>query len=259
MPNAHRECNSPRTVRNCQDSPTSETNRRESTRTNAETASYCLTGFRREPGPSARQDVAERFEPFAERSPKRPGQLVAAGRLAIEGRPPFDEGPVSIHDRGNAQGGLETGNRQRRRVAEFVGLRPLDVELRQQPLPDVPALVQHAPDSADGIAGFAVLDLTGPGTADPNRIVVEITNDFPNFSGGLFEHGAVIGLGHRSIPWFSVPIARRSWAAGRLPPTRSPMFPPPRGHPDQSRGHRSNRLKFPGKPPIKRGEVHNHR
>src|SRR5256885_2257865 len=76
MPNAHRECNSPRTVRNCQDSPTSETNRRESTRNNAETASYCLTGFRREPGPSARQDVAERFEPFAERSPKRPGQLV---------------------------------------------------------------------------------------------------------------------------------------------------------------------------------------
>jgi len=87
---------------------------------------------------------------------------------------------------------------QCRRDAEFVGLRPLGVGLRLQPLPNAPVLVKHAPDSPDGIAGFAVLDRALAGATLPDRIGVEIANDFPDLRGRLFEHGAVICL---NMPW----------------------------------------------------------
>jgi len=77
----------------------------------------------------------------------------------------------------------KTGDRQRCRAAEFVSLRPLDVGLRQQSLPNVPVLIQHTPDRPDRIAGLAVLDLAFAG-ADPDRIIVEIANDFPHLGAG---------------------------------------------------------------------------
>src|SRR5260221_14245055 len=51
------------------------------------------------------QRTAERFEPFAEPAPKGPGQFFTTGRVAIEGRPPFDEGPVAM-DSGRSIRGL---------------------------------------------------------------------------------------------------------------------------------------------------------
>ena len=61
-------------------------------------------GFR-EPGGEVGHRAAQRFEPFAEPSLKGPGQFFATGRVAIKGRPPFDEGPVAIDDGRDAQGG----------------------------------------------------------------------------------------------------------------------------------------------------------
>src|SRR5258706_3348458 len=201
MPNAHRECNSPHVAFESAPKPDIRDIARKSARNGARTAA-CLTrrGFR-EPQRKTVERIAQRFEPFAEPAAKRPGQFIAKGGLAIEGRPPFDECPVAIHDGRDAQGGLKVGDRQRCLAAEFVSLRPLDVGLPQQPLPNPPVLIKHSSDSPDRIAGFAVLDLALAGAGDPDRIVVQIANDFPYLRGRLLEYGAVIGPGHGLNPF----------------------------------------------------------
>src|SRR5216683_4716818 len=131
MPNAARECNSPYTVRTRPNNPSSRANKHESARNGAKTADYPPFGLATgEPG-SCRQCIAQRFEPFPERAGQSAGQLVALAGVAIEGRPPFHEGPVAIDNRRDPQGGLIAGHRQRRRATEFVGLGTLDVGLRQ--------------------------------------------------------------------------------------------------------------------------------
>ena len=109
----------------------------------------------------------QRFEPFSKPAPQGSGQLAATIGVAIERRPPLDECPIATHDRRNPQSGPKINDRQRWRTAEFVGLRVLDVGLRQQPLPDLPPLIEHAPDGADGVTGFAVLDPALAGGAAP--------------------------------------------------------------------------------------------
>jgi len=86
---------------------------------------------------------------------------------------------------------LETLDRQRGCAAEFVGLRAIGVGQRQQPLPDAALLIEHFPDRADCVAGFAVLDPAFAGAADPNRIIVEISDDFPDVRRRLRKDGAV--------------------------------------------------------------------
>jgi len=68
-------------------------------------------------------------------------------------------------------------------------------------------LVEHIPDGAHGIAGFAVLDRALAGAADPDRVIVEIAHDFPDFLGRLLEYGAVIGFCHRAVPSVSFEVA----------------------------------------------------
>src|SRR5262249_54953967 len=68
------------------------------------------------------------------------------------------------------------------------------------PLPDPPLPVEHVAHRADAVAGFALLDLAHPLAMDPDRVIVEITDDFPDLAGRLLEHGAVIGLGHGRSP-----------------------------------------------------------
>ena len=64
--------------------------------------------------------------------------------------------------------------------------------VREQ-LADVPAIVMHAAHRADGIAGLAVLDLAFAGALDPDRVIVEIADDFPDLRGRRAKDGAVIG------------------------------------------------------------------
>jgi hypothetical protein len=81
----------------------------------------------------------------------------------------------------------------RRRI---VCLGAIDVGQRQQPLPDAALLIEHVPDRADSIAGFAVLDPAFAGAADPDRIIVEIADDFPDIRRRLLKDGAVKGSCH---------------------------------------------------------------
>jgi hypothetical protein len=60
-------------------------------------------GFR-EPRRQAAQRIAERFEPFAEPAPKGLGQFFATGRVAIQGRPPCNEGLGAIDSGQSIQG-----------------------------------------------------------------------------------------------------------------------------------------------------------
>jgi hypothetical protein len=60
----------------------------------------------------------------------------------------------------------------------------------------MPALVQDVPHGTDRVARFAILDPALAGTVHPDRVVIEITNDFPDFRGWLAEDGAVIGACH---------------------------------------------------------------
>jgi len=53
--------------------------------------------------------------------------------------------------------------------------------------------------SADGVGGIAVLDLAKTLALNPDRIIVEVADHLSDFWGRLFEHGAVIGAGHRSF------------------------------------------------------------
>ena len=57
-------------------------------------------------------------------------------------------------------------------------------------------MVKHASDGTDRVAGFSTLDPALACTPDPNWIVIEIANDFPNVVSRAFKYGAVIGLGH---------------------------------------------------------------
>src|SRR5258705_13455078 len=114
---------------------------------------------RKEPRASARHDVAPRFQPFLERAGQRRGQPATAARIAIKRRRPLHERPLAVYDRRDANGRLIIGDRQRRCAAKFVGLRPFDIRLGQEPLADVYTAKMHASDRADGIAGLAVLDL----------------------------------------------------------------------------------------------------
>jgi hypothetical protein len=86
--------------------------------------SFRCRRFRWELGGLAAQYVAQRFEPFPEPALQRAGQFVVAGRIAIEGAPPFNERPIAIDHRRDTQGRLKTRDRERRHAAEFIGLRP---------------------------------------------------------------------------------------------------------------------------------------
>src|SRR5579864_6125100 len=141
-------------------------------------------GRSREPGaaylrfPGRLDRVTQGLEPVSEPNTKRFGELAEAKRLAIESRPPLDEGAVAVDNRSDPQRRPKACHRQRGRVAKFVGLRPLDVGLREQPLTNPMSLIEHVPDRADGVSGLPVLDPALARAADPHRIVVEISNDF---------------------------------------------------------------------------------
>ena len=96
-------------------------------------------------------------------------------------------------------------------------------------LADAPLLVEHIPDGAHGIAGFAVLDRALAGATDPDRIIVEIADDFPDRRGGMFEHGAVIGLGHLSDTLIGCDAGHHWVPAEQNPPdlrwNRGPLIP----------------------------------
>src|SRR5437773_12377189 len=86
----------------------------ESARNNAEMALFGspapITGNQAENLGSGCHGVAERFEPFLERTLQGSSQFVAPGGIAIERRPPFDKGAVSARhapisdQRGGAEG-----------------------------------------------------------------------------------------------------------------------------------------------------------
>jgi hypothetical protein len=102
------------------------------------------------------------------------------------------------------------------------------------------AAKMHASDSPDGIAGFSVLDLTKTLALNPDRIIVEVADDLPDLGGRLFEHGAVIGAGHRSFL-----LVADTGMVGRRATKTHPISDGTAG----LRGGR-NRLKFAAKPPF---------
>ena len=55
--------------------------------------------FRLEFGRPAGLRFSQRFEPFGEPAPQRPGQFITSSGVAIEGRPPFHERPVALYHR----------------------------------------------------------------------------------------------------------------------------------------------------------------
>jgi len=118
---------------------------------------------------SSTQGGTQRFEPLRKPSSERAGELVAASRLAIEIGPPFDKSAIAVDDGRDAQSGLERGDRQRRLAAELIGQRALDIGQGEQPLADVPAPIDHMPDSADRIAGSAVFNPALAGSVHPDR------------------------------------------------------------------------------------------
>jgi hypothetical protein len=104
MPNAHRECNSLRVVFEPAQSPDIGAIAGKSARNGLRTvADLTGRGFR-EPRRQAAQRIAERFEPFAEPAPKGLGQFFATGRVAIQGRPPCNEGLGAIDSGQSIQG-----------------------------------------------------------------------------------------------------------------------------------------------------------
>jgi hypothetical protein len=97
----------------------------------------------------------------------------------------------------------------------------------------------HAPDRADGIAGFALLDGAFADATDPDRVIVEITNDFLDRRGRLLEDGAVIGRCHGETP-SPLDAMGSSMAIGG-----------PGAHPIPDNPAAAKRLKFRAKPPLK--------
>src|SRR5271165_445448 len=54
-------------------------------------------------------------------------------------------------------------------------------------------------DRTHGLARLTFLDPAFPRASDPDRVVVEIANDFTDLGRRLLKDRAVIGLGHRAI------------------------------------------------------------
>jgi hypothetical protein len=201
--------------------------------------------LRRELGRARPHRFTQRFEPFSEPAPQSLGEFIAAGGLAIEIGPPFDKGTIAVDDGRDPQCRLKPRHRQRGRLAKFVSLRPLDIGLGQQPLPNLPPLIEHISDGADRVTGFSVLDPAFAGAGDPDRLVIEIANDFPNILSRLLEHRAVIGPRHRSPP-------EKSDDAGLSGRGRSihPISDGLLGWPSCPALSAKNRLKFPAQPPF---------
>ena len=79
--------------------------------------------------------------------------------VAVEGRPPLDEAAAAVGDRGDPERRAVVVDVERR-LLEVVGVRALEVGVREQLLPDVGAVREReAADRADLVAGLAVLDL----------------------------------------------------------------------------------------------------
>jgi hypothetical protein len=137
----------------------------------AEMLRYCRGSLRIDvlPGNHAFQCPPQRFEPGRGPATKCRGEFLAAGRIAVEARPPFDKGAVPVDYSCHANGGPEPLDRQRWRPTEFVGLRAFDVGKRQQPLPNLLVPVEHNPDRANRVAGLAILDPAFAGAVDPGR------------------------------------------------------------------------------------------
>ena len=170
--------------------------------------------------------------------PASVAQSSSRAALAVEIRPPFDKGALAVDDLEDTQGGLESRHRQRGLAAELIGLRALDVGQRKQPLADMAALVMHAPDRADRVARFALLDGAFAGAADPDRVIVEITDDFPDLRGRLRGKRCC----NRLLPWRT--------PNGSICPSMGPAGP--MRPPDLRQGRRSwKQLKFAPKPPLK--------
>src|SRR5437868_7411446 len=184
---------------------------------------------------------AQRFEPFRKPAAQRPGQLLVPACLAVKCRPPFDKGAVAIDNGRDAQRRLETAHRQRGRAAEFVGLRALDVGQRQKPLADAALLIEHVPNRANRVAGFAVLDPAFAGTANPDSIIVEIADDFPDVRSRFFEYSAVIGLCHFKNSYLTPMPTDNGLPDGAYPPDL------------RSGAHSAarNQLKIAAKPPFR--------
>ena len=147
--------------------PVSQPNRRKSVRNNAKTAPLPPAPASRTPGQvtSAANRAIFRTSLSGFRSVRRAGPN--------RSRRSPDEGPVG--DIRHPRGGLVIRQRQRRRTAQFAGLRPFDVRLRQQPLSIARPLIAHHSRRLR------------PGRRNTS-------------SRRPFEHGAVIGLCHIAIP-----------------------------------------------------------
>src|SRR5947207_7175804 len=117
-----------RATKNHPDIPISLPNRRESVRNNTKTAPLPPAPVSETPGQvtSAANRAISRTSPSGFRSIRRAGPN--------RSRRSPDEGPVAVGDIRDPRGGLVIRQRQRPATAEFVGLRPFDVGLRQQPL-----------------------------------------------------------------------------------------------------------------------------
>ena len=146
-------------------------------------------------GNRAIQSPSPRFEPDREPATKRPGDFLTSARIAVEIRPPFDKRAITIDHLCHTHGDPEPFDRERWRPAELIGLRAIDVGRRQQLLGSAGA-DRAIPDRANGVAGPAP---AFAGAADPDGVVVEITNDFPGIRRRSLDRGAVIGPGHRDL------------------------------------------------------------
>src|SRR5512139_2798666 len=156
----------------------------------------------------------QRFQPSGKRVAEEDRSLVVAVKIAIECRPPFHEGAIAVDDRRDTQRCAEIPGLERRLADESVGLRPLHIRQRQQFLPPARAVVEDIAHGPHRIARLAGFDLARAGAVDPDRVVVEVADDFPYLVGRLFEDRAVIASRHVYAPRCSMCITCPSRPSG---------------------------------------------
>src|SRR5579864_7211333 len=106
-----------------------------------------------EPGSSC-ENGAKRIQPLRHRFLEEVGAVPLLLGGTLNRHRPFDERPVPIDDRRDPSGAQVIGYRPER-LAGLIGVRPFEVRMSQQPLPNSRAVLNKAADSADGVTRFA--------------------------------------------------------------------------------------------------------
>ena len=146
-------------------------------------------------GLSSRADIGhetpQRPEPFGEACLFQVfDPFIPVFDRAIERRPPLDQRSIVRRDGNNADGGLVVDNRDRRRAAERIRVRTVDVGMREQDLPSAAAaLIGKAAHRAHLIRSLAVFDDRFAFDARPS-VVIEPAYRRPDFIRGMVKHYA---------------------------------------------------------------------